>query len=126
MAPADLPWLRQPGAPRLDSEVQVSSDRRRLELGVDADTPWVEGHFPERAVLPGIVLLRWAIDAARSIWPELEQVVAISNLKFQQPILPPAQLTLVLDRSLGEEQQRLNFVFSQDGQDCARGGVRFS
>jgi 3-hydroxymyristoyl/3-hydroxydecanoyl-(acyl carrier protein) dehydratase len=126
MAPADADWLSHPGAPRLLSSEAAGPDQRRLELEVSADTPWVEGHFPDRAVLPGVVELRWAIEAARSCWPELETVRSISNLKFQHPVLPPAQLTLTLELRRGEAGHRLNFRYDRDDQACAQGGVQFA
>lgn len=103
----------------------------RLQLPVAEDTPWVEGHFPERAVLPGVVLLRWAIEAAREQWPALGDVQSLSNLKFQHPILPPADLTLTLeiiaaDRAAGGAASRLTFRYDQDDRPCVRGGVTFA
>ncbi len=126
MAPAESDWLAHPGAPTLRSCEEEGPDHWRLELEIGADTPWVEGHFPERAVLPGVVQLRWAIEAARSLWPELETVDSISNLKFQHPILPPARLTLTLELRRGNAGHRLNFRYAQDDQACAQGGVHFA
>ncbi len=126
MAPADAVWLTRPGAPTLLSSGEDGPDHRRLELEVGADTPWVQGHFPERAVLPGVVQLRWAIEAARSLWPELETVESISNLKFQHPILPPARLTLTLELRRGDAGHRLSFRYARDDQACAQGGVHFA
>ena len=126
MAPADTDWLSHPGAPTLLSCEEDGADQRRLELEVGADTPWIEGHFPERAVLPGVVQLRWAIEAARALWPELETVESISNLKFQHPVLPPARLTLTLELRRGDTGRRLSFHFAQGDQGCTRGGVHFA
>jgi 3-hydroxymyristoyl/3-hydroxydecanoyl-(acyl carrier protein) dehydratase len=126
MARADLTWLDHPGAPALCARAAPGPDQRRLELEVAADSPWVEGHFPDRPVLPGVVLLRWAIEAAGWLWPELATVRSISNLKFQHPILPPARLTLTLDVAQGGESRRLKFRYQQGERTCAQGGVTYA
>lgn len=126
MARTDLAWLDHPGAPVLLAQDAPGTDQRRLELEVAADSPWIEGHFPGRAVLPGVVLLRWAIEAAGFLWPELVTVRSISNLKFQHPILPPARLTLVLERERRDDGDRLTFRFEQADRTCAQGGVTFA
>ena len=126
MAHADRNWLDHPGAPALFSQAAPGPDQRRLELEVAADSPWVEGHFPGRAVLPGVVLLRWAVEAAGWLWPELATVRSISNLKFQHPILPPAQLTLTLEVASGDDGRRLKFQYVQGDRTCAQGGVSFA
>jgi 3-hydroxymyristoyl/3-hydroxydecanoyl-(acyl carrier protein) dehydratase len=126
MAQTDLAWLDLPGAPALLAQYSPGPDQRQLELEVAADSPWVEGHFPGRAVLPGVVLLRWAIEAADWLWPELPTVRSISNLKFQHPILPPARLTLKLDVTHGDDSHRLKFRYALGDRVCAQGGVTFA
>jgi 3-hydroxymyristoyl/3-hydroxydecanoyl-(acyl carrier protein) dehydratase len=126
MARTDPVWLDHPGAPVLRAQASPDPDRRRLELEVAADSPWVEGHFPDRPVLPGVVLLRWAIEAGGWLWPELATVRSISNLKFQHPILPPAQLALTLDIAQGDDGHRLKFRYEQGDRTCAQGGVTFA
>lgn len=126
MASANPPWLTHPGAPGLVSLEENGPARRTLVLAVGADSPWVQGHFPGRPVLPGVVQLRWAIEAAGWLWPDLGTVQAISNLKFQNPILPPATLVLNLDVQAKNDGHRLSFDYRQEDQACSRGGVRFA
>ncbi|MEE4172951.1 MAG: hypothetical protein V2I57_01710 [Xanthomonadales bacterium] len=141
MKPGDASWLSHPGAPgvlniRVEAPKGDADDAGlpktvRLELAVAEDNPWVEGHFPEQAVLPGVVLLRWAIEAATAQWPILGAVRSVSNLKFQRPVLPPATLTLILELRTSKRPEdapdhRLTFRYDQDDQACVRGGVRFA
>lgn len=120
-AATTLAWPRDDGAPALLSAAR-DGNRARLELAVPVDSPWLEGHFPERPVLPGVVLLRWAIEAGGLLWPALGTVQGVANLKFQRPVLPPADLALVLERSDG----RLDFRFEREDTVVARGRVRFA
>lgn len=86
----------------------------RLRLAVAADCPWLEGHFPGRPVLPGVVQLRWAIQAASQIWPQLGDVSRLGNVKFQRPILPPAALTLALSFNPDKRLLKARYV---DGEE---------
>jgi len=54
------------------------------------------GHFPARAILPGVLQLGWVVElAARWLGPT--RVVGIEGLKFKRPIGPGQRLTLRLE-----------------------------
>ena len=117
-------WPGRRDWPRLDGvELDGEDGAARLTLAVPEDSPWLDGHFPDRAVLPGVVQLRWAIDASRLVWPGLTTVTAVANLKFRAPILPPA--VMVLSLALDETGKRLQFTFHQDGNVRSTGRVTF-
>lgn len=63
----------------------------RIEAGAPADAPWVEGHFPGRPIVPGAILLGYAVRLLAEAGFDL---VAIRRLKFLQP-LPPGQPFIV-------------------------------
>lgn len=120
-----MTWPETPDWPTVEN-TERTADAARLVLSVPADSPWLQGHFPERAVLPGVVQLRWAIQAAGRLWPELGTVAGVANLKFQNPVLPPARLTLILDVKRDPAPGKLSFRFEQDDRVSARGVVRFA
>lgn len=113
----------EPSAPPVIDRVH-DGDTAQWRLRVGGDCPWLEGHFPERPVLPGVVLLRWAIQAAGDTWPELDTVTGVSNLKFRNPVLPPAEVVLHL--AFDASRRRIDFRYARDGKDCAQGRVRFA
>ncbi len=96
----------------------------RLQLRVADDSPWLDGHFPDRPVLPGVVLLRWAIGASGILWPSLDIVTRVSNLKFRRPVLPPADLDLEL--IYDADRGHVDFLFARDGTPSAQGRVGFA
>ncbi len=116
-------WPAGPAEPQVTSAVSQAPGTVNLELDVEADCPWLAGHFPGQPVLPGVVQLRWAVQLAERIWPDLRTVTGVSNLKFQNPVLPPARLRLVLQRHA--QTARLDFSWYQDQERCATGRVSF-
>lgn len=116
-------WPGGPSEPQVISVVRETSDRVVLKLNIEADCPWFEGHFPGQPVLPGVIQLRWALQLARLAWPDLGTVSIVSNLKFQKPVLPPAQLRLVLQRH--HQTGRLDFSWYQGEIRCATGRAGF-
>ena len=67
-------------------------------LHTPADLRWFEGHFPGQPILPGIVQLKWAIEAAARLVEAPGGLRMIQQLKFKQPIRPGTTLELTLER----------------------------
>lgn len=61
----------------------------RRPLAPDASAACLAGHFPGRPVLPGVVLIRAALDAA-GLQPPLQ----IRQAKFLRPCTPQMALTV--------------------------------
>jgi 3-hydroxymyristoyl/3-hydroxydecanoyl-(acyl carrier protein) dehydratase len=70
----------------------------RQVLHTPADLPWFQGHFPGQPILPGIVQLKWAIEAAAQLVDAPGGLHGIQQLKFKQPIRPGTTLELTLER----------------------------
>lgn len=87
---------------------------------VPHDHPAFAGHFPGHAVLPGVVLLDVALQAARACMPEVG-AWSIPQAKFLQPVGPGQRLLLRLDPT---PQGALAFHFSREGQVVASGLLR--
>ncbi len=117
-------WPAGAGDPQVISAANTAEGVVTLDLDVPADCPWLEGHFPGQPVLPGVVQLRWALQLATLIWPDLRTVAAVSNLKFQNPVLPPAQLRLLLQRH--PQAARIDFSYHQGEQRCALGRAGYA
>lgn len=67
-----------------------------LDLDVPAQSPWFEGHFPGRPILPGVVQVGWAAHFAGALAGHDEPPMQIERMKFRRPVLPGARLTLRL------------------------------
>ncbi len=66
----------------------------RAEWTVPADHPAFAGHFPDRPILPGVVLLDRALLLAQTLAPMAQW--SIAQAKFQRPVGPGQTLTFVL------------------------------
>jgi 3-hydroxymyristoyl/3-hydroxydecanoyl-(acyl carrier protein) dehydratase len=71
-------------------------DTLTLSLDISEDIHWFAGHFPNKAVLPGVAQLHWAAELATCIAGHLGSFKAASNVKFKKMILPNEKVDLVL------------------------------
>jgi 3-hydroxymyristoyl/3-hydroxydecanoyl-(acyl carrier protein) dehydratase len=92
--------------------------RHRVEIGVDH--PAFAGHFPGRPMLPGVVLVAEAMEAA-SAEPMLAGAIGLAPLllvaKFLAPVLPGATLEV----GLRLEARALAFSIASQGRVVATG-----
>jgi 3-hydroxyacyl-[acyl-carrier-protein] dehydratase len=81
---------------------------------VSRSEPWFQGHFPEYAVLPGVIVVEAlaqlagvlvstesrdsAVDGAGSGFTFL---AGLRNMRFRRPVIPGDQLMLVVERTAG-------------------------
>lgn len=73
----------------------LHEDNQQRVLQLEPGTGAFAGHFPELAILPGVVQLDQAIRACTP-WYPLQQFLRIDRLKFMHPIQPGSALTLTL------------------------------
>ena len=57
-------------------------------LRVPEDLVFLEGHFPGRPVVPGVVIVGWALDAARALLGRDVAIATLERLKFQEMVQP--------------------------------------
>lgn len=68
-----------------------------VSLALPEDLVWFEGHFPKKALLPGVVQLRWVLYYA-SLWLGKVNLREIVTMKFVRPVLPLEALQLRLTK----------------------------
>lgn len=100
------------GLPTVLAE-HLDSGQRELEILVDADNPWFEGHFPGYAILPGVVQIGWAVHYAAALQDGPSTPLVLEQVKFKRPILPGARLTLRVTRTQDSTQLRYEYCDAQ-------------
>ncbi|CDK98466.1 conserved protein of unknown function [Magnetospirillum gryphiswaldense MSR-1 v2] len=92
-----------------------------LDLYLDPDLLWFQGHFPHLPLLPGVVQLDWALLLAGRHLGLAAQYTDRFQVKYKAGLFPGDQVTLVLrhDRAKG----RLGFEYRRDGALCSNGSL---
>ncbi|WP_332672624.1 3-hydroxylacyl-ACP dehydratase [Aromatoleum sp.] len=66
------------------------------EVSVAADHPAFAGHFPGRPILPGVVLLGWAVQTLGEVLGDPLPACEIASAKFLRPVGPGTKLSIRL------------------------------
>lgn len=98
---AALRALFEGAAADASREPEIQGERRgpgRIEraLRVPEDLVFLEGHFPGRPVVPGVVILGWALDAAKALVGRDVALSVLERLKFQEMLQPGDSFDLVV------------------------------
>lgn len=90
-------WIPHRGVMQLlDSIVWVSDDKASAigHRAIRADEFWVEGHFPERAAFPGVLMVETGAQLAAYLFnmrlgsPQLPAFLRIENCSFRHHVGP--------------------------------------
>ncbi len=102
----------------------------RARLRLKADLPFFEGHFPEKPIMPGVLITESLAQTSGLIISLSEKsdggifYLASANIKFVEPVFPPAELVLNsrLDRAFNGLFQ-FAVEASAEGRTAARGTI---
>jgi 3-hydroxymyristoyl/3-hydroxydecanoyl-(acyl carrier protein) dehydratase len=116
-------------APALLTEPELLALRRdadqvTLSLHVQATLSWFAGHFPEVALLPGVVQTHWAVTAAQRYFALPPRLVSMSNMKFMRFIFPGARIELQLRYAAAKRE--VTFEYREAGKVSASGRMTFA
>ena len=87
-----------------------------LDFVVPHDLPCFAGHFPAMPLVPGALLLDWAIAEMTNRWGG-PAPITVKLCKFLQPVLPGDALHLRVD----VVDQRVDFVWTKASQSVCAG-----
>lgn len=95
--------------------IEVSDHTAELSLRVDADILDFQGHFSHFPLLPGVTQIDWALFYAVQHLNTPKVFKGMEVIKFQEPILPNADVCLAL--SWDSEREKLTFKYtSKNGE----------
>jgi len=116
----DLAALFRPLMPEPDWQLREAG-KASATLLATAELAAFEGHFPQAAILPGVVVIDWAVRLGRDAFGVAGDLQCMEALKFQQLVRPGMLLTADLDWSPG----LLGFRFTSAQGVHASGRLRF-
>ncbi|MGD0058113.1 MAG: 3-hydroxyacyl-ACP dehydratase FabZ family protein [Verrucomicrobiia bacterium] len=93
-----------PGFSFLDSfEILEPSKRGRGRKWLNPKAPFFADHFPGNPLMPGVLLVECAAQAAGVLWqqPGVAYLAAVRDFRFRKPVLPGQ--TLDIDVTLEKE-----------------------
>jgi 3-hydroxymyristoyl/3-hydroxydecanoyl-(acyl carrier protein) dehydratase len=90
-------------------------------LHVPPDLAWFMGHFPSEPILPGIVQVGWAVNAARVLTGRAEGPASVQQLKFKSPIRPQS----IVDLALARVDGGVTFAFRSARGECSSGRLLY-
>src|SRR5690349_8770493 len=96
----------------------------QLALTIPPDLHYFKGHFPQYAMLPGVVQVTWAIELARQHLSCGGNFRGLSALKFMRVIQPGSKVTLTLN--FDADARRLNFEYCSPDGSCSIGTAQFA
>jgi acyl-CoA synthetase (AMP-forming)/AMP-acid ligase II len=99
----------------------ASANEISVTIAFAADHPSLPGHFPERPVVPGVVLLDAIVRNARQAY-ELGPLDGVMQAKFMGPVPPGAVTTVRLRRLL---PNRVGFEVRLHGEVISTGELSF-
>ena len=82
-----------------DAHSRTRMTNRPVRTVVPADHPAFAGHFPGMPILPGVVLLDWALQVIAESAALIPECCTINSVKFFSPAYPGDSLTLVHEPS---------------------------
>lgn len=93
--------------------------RAELDLLIQPDLFWFQGHFPNFPILPGVIQLDWALDFAGRYLGLTVPVTRQFQVKYKSGIFAGDRVTLILTHT--PAKNRLNFDYVRDGAVCSTG-----
>lgn len=105
------------------NHAKIEGEQIQLQLSVPDSLSFFAGHFPEQAVLPGIVQIHWAGELAMFLF-EFDGFTALKNVKFNSMVLPNSQLTLNL--KYNQTKQTLRFDYTSEKDKFSSGVLAFT
>lgn len=109
------------------NEWLLDEELAKLSLTINEDISWFAGHFPEQAVLPGVVQIHWATQLSKILFAKEGATLsfrAANNVKFKTMILPGQ--TLELHIKFNRDKNSVAFSYQKQEEQFSTGTLVFA
>ena len=106
--------------PRVENIARTESSWS-ADFTFDADASYFKGHFPNFAVLPGVVQLGLAQHFAETFLRKSFAISCVKKMKFSRPILPGEKIRFTLEKRADNE---LGYTYAKGEAICSSGTIQ--
>lgn len=99
----------------------LDTQRCVVALEVPERLVFLDGHFDQFPIVPGVVIVQWVVEQAEHSFGALGEFSSCEQLKFQRPLRPGMRFHLELTR----KQNSIGFAFNSHEGRHANGRVTF-
>lgn len=104
------------------TNLKVEGNRLELDLFLQENLLYFQGHFPEAAILPGVVQIHWAALWGQRWLMTETRFAGFDQVKFFMPAKPGDSLHVVLEWRA--EKSQLHFCYYLDQKLVSSGRIR--
>jgi acyl-coenzyme A synthetase/AMP-(fatty) acid ligase/3-hydroxymyristoyl/3-hydroxydecanoyl-(acyl carrier protein) dehydratase len=106
----------------LDLDIRTKSDAEaEIAFSLSPDLIFFRGHFPGRAIMPGVAQAHLAVLLAQRLWDTWPADANLARLKFKRVLLPNDQVILKLKRNA--EIGRVTFSYQLGEIEVSNGEI---
>ncbi len=107
--------------PKFFTTIKLSDNKAEIDMVINPDLFYFEGHFDAQSVLPGVVQIGWAQEFAQEIF-KIESAGASPAVKFTSPILPNDRVKLTLEYMPDKKRLAFDYIItSKDNEKASQG-----
>lgn len=98
-----------------------SSTFAHFQVNVPEDLPFFPGHFPQKSVLPGVVIIDWVVQYAERLLTLKVNFSHMESIKFKQVICPP--LCISIELNYNSKTQKLAYTIHSEKGEHSSGKI---
>ena len=121
----DLDFASAPREPELIA-FRAEEHAAELDLRLQPELLYFQGHFPETKILPGVVQLDWALRFGRRFLAIGNGAPSGIQLKFRRLIAPGSLVTLRLAHLSAPAGRALGFEYRGDEAVYSTGSIKLT
>jgi 3-hydroxymyristoyl/3-hydroxydecanoyl-(acyl carrier protein) dehydratase len=80
------------------SLIKRTKDSIELSVIFHEDYPYFDGHFDDYKILPALLQVNFLVERVNELFEEVEAISEIQTMKFQRPITPELQVSVLITR----------------------------
>lgn len=93
----------------MELKVGMAEERFSADIGIPADSRFLDGHFPGNPIVPGAIILTWLADRLSISG---RAIARVDRMKFARPLGPETPFEVILKSGTRAEFRDADGVFA--------------